>query len=102
MPSLGGFSPKGVFGGLRGEKPQIPQAFFTMKAEEIVALLVEMGYSESTAQTDVKKFMEYKARTVGPKQIWSDDDKDEAAEPSKESRSFGGHIGYLKGGRDGE
>ncbi len=101
MPALGGFSPTGVFGGLRGEKPQIPQAFFTMEAAEIVALLVGMGYSEKNATVDVAKFMEYKKRITGPKQVFSDDDEQDAAEPSAEHLSFGGHITHLKGGRDG-
>ena len=102
-PALGGFNPQGTFGGLRGDKPQIPQAFFQMEAEEIVALLIGMGYSEKNARVDVAKFMEYKKRTAGPKQIWSDDEETkEQAEPSRQRQSFGGHIAHLKGGRDGE
>ncbi|KKK60288.1 hypothetical protein LCGC14_3025850 [marine sediment metagenome] len=103
MPALGGFNPQGAFGGLRGEKPRIPQAFFEMEEEEIVALLVGMGYSEKNARVDVTKFMEYKARTVGPKQIWSDDDEaKEQEEPSANRQNFGQRVAYLKGGRDGQ
>lgn len=102
MPALGGFNPQGAFGGLRGEKPQIPQAFFEMEAEEIVELLIGMGYSDKNARVDVAKFMEYKARTVGPKQIWSDDEEKEKAEPSVNKQSFGKHIAQLKGSQDAE
>ncbi len=104
MPALGGFNPQGVFGGLRGDKPQIPQAFFQMEAEEIVALLIGMGYSEKNAKVDVAKFMEYKKRTADPKQIWSDDDDgpEKPQEPSESRRSFGGHVAHLKEGRDGQ
>ena len=102
-PALGGYSPQGAFGGLRGEKPQIPQAFYEMEAEEIVALLVQMGYSERTAKADVAKFMEYRKRMIGPKQIWSDDEEaKEQAEPSTQRQSFGGHVAHLKGERDGK
>ena len=101
MPAFGGFNPQGVFGGLRGEKPQIPQAFFQMEAEEIVALLVGMGYSEKNARVDVAKFVEYKKRTTGPKQIWSDDEEAaEQAEPSAQRQSFGGHVAKLKSGNE--
>ena len=100
---MGGFNPQGAFGGLRGEKPQIPQAFFEMEAEEIVELLIGMGYSKKNAEVDVAKFMEYKARTIGPKQIWSDDEEEkEKAEPSMNKQSFGQHIAQLKGGQDVE
>ena len=99
-PALGGYSPTGVFGGLRGEKPVIPQAFFQMEAAEIVALLVGMGYSEKNATVDVAKFMEYKKRITGPKQVFSDDDEAGANEPSEELRSFGGHIAKLKSGNE--
>ncbi len=101
-PALGGFNPKGVFGGLRGEKPEIPQAFFQMEAAEIIALLIGMGYSEKNAKVDVGKFMEYKKRITGPRQVFKDDEDASTKEPSEELRSFGGHIGYLKGGRDGK
>ncbi len=96
-PALGGFSPSGAFGGLRGDKPKIPQAFFNMEPEEIVALLVGMGYSEKSAKEDVAKFMEYKARSVGPKQIWSDDDE-EPVPDSALSEHFGSFVERLKGG----
>ena len=103
MPALGGFNPQGAFGGLRGEKPRIPQAFFEMEEEEIVALLIEMGYSEKNARVDVAKFMEYRKRMIGPKQIWSDDEEaKEQAEPGTQRQSFGGHVAHLKGGRDGK
>lgn len=104
MPALGGFNPSGAFGGLRGDKPKIPEAFFTMEAEDIVALLIGMGYTERNARSDVAKFMEYKARTVGPKQIWSDDE-DEEREPvptNAPSQKFGDHIAKLKGGPSDE
>ncbi len=103
MPALGGFNPSGQFGGLRGDKPTIPEVFFTMEAEEIVALLVQMGYTERNAKSDVAKFMEYKARQVGPKQVWSDDDEQkEVAPESAPSMKFGTAVANLKGGRDGK
>ncbi len=98
-PALGGFSPSGAFGGLKGDKPRIPQAFFQMEAEEIVALLIGMGYSERTARVDVAKFMEYKERAEGPRQIFSDDEKaDEPVPADAPSQTFGRHITRLKGG----
>lgn len=103
MPALGGFTPNSAFGGLRNEKPQIPQAFFTMESEEIVALLVGMGYSEKSARADVAKFMEYKARAEGPQQVFSDDDErpDEPLPEGAQSERFGGFVERLKGGNDG-
>ena len=103
MPAFGGFNPQGAFGGRRGERPTIPQIFFDMEEAEIVALLVQVGYSEKTAKVDVAKFMEYRKRTAGPKQIWSDDEEEKKQEePSDNRRSFGGHIARIKGGRDGQ
>ena len=101
MPALGGFNPSGAFGGLRGDKPKITQEFFNMDAEDIVALLVGMGYSERNARVDVAKFMEYKARTTGPKQIWSDDEEAQEAVPADApSERFGDFVDRLKGGHD--
>ena len=102
MPALGGFSPSGAFGGLRGDKPKIPQAFFNMEAEEIIALLIGVGYYDKNARADVAKFMEYKARVVGPKQIWSDDDEETAKEVSGSapSQHFSTFVDKLKGGND--
>ena len=102
MPALGGFSPSGAFGGLRGDKPKIPQALFNMEAEEIIALLIGAGYSDRNARADVAKFMEYKARAVGPKQIWSDDDDETENEVSGDtpSRRFSEFVDKLRGGND--
>ena len=70
-PALGGFNPRSPFGQLRGQKPQVPQLFFTLTEEEIVKLLVSQGFSEKTATQEAAKFMKYKASIVGPKQVWS-------------------------------
>ena len=104
MPAFGGFNPQGAFGARRGERPTVPQVFFDMEETEIVALLVQMGYSDKNAKVDAAKFMEYRRRRAGPKQIWSDDDEEAKKQetPSANRRSFGGHIGHLKGGRDGQ
>ena len=71
MPALGGFNPRSPFGELRGQKPKVPQLFFTLTEEEIVKLLVSQGFSEKTAKQEAAKFMKYKERIVGPKQVWS-------------------------------
>lgn len=66
-------------------------------------MLIGMGYSEKNAKVDVAKFMEYKARTIGPKQIWSDDEEEKKKdEPSTNKQNFGQHIAQLKGGQDAE
>ena len=70
-PALGGFNPRSPFGQLRGEKPKVPQLFFTLTEEEIVTLLVKQGFSERTATQEAAKFMKYKERITGPKQVWS-------------------------------
>ena len=71
MPALGGFNPRSPFGQLRGQKPKVPQLFFTLTEEEIVRLLVKQGFSERTATQEAAKFMKYKERIAGPKQVWS-------------------------------
>lgn len=100
MPAFGGYSPNSQFGGLRNEKPTVPQAFFTMEPEQIVDLLVSMGYSKKTAEVDVAKFMEYKARVEGPQQTFSDDDDrpDEPPPEGAKSEHFSGFVDKLKGG----
>ena len=66
-------------------------------------MLVTMGYTERNARSDVAKFMEYKARQVGPKQVWSDDEAGQEPVPeSAPSMKFGTVVAKLKGGRDGQ
>ncbi len=98
-PALGGFDPRTPFGDLRGTKPKVPQLFFTLTEEEIVALLMSQGTSEKTAKHDAAKFMKYKDNIVGPKQVWSDDDDDQAGEkpPEEVTRSFAEEIAARKG-----
>jgi hypothetical protein len=100
MPALGGYNPAGVFGGLRGDKPKIPNAFFTMEAEEIVAMLMSMGYTERNARVDVAKFMKYKERQAGPKQIFSDDEEPKPVPENAPSKTFSQSVNKLKGGQD--
>ena len=72
MPALGGFNPRSPFGQLQGQKPQVPQLFFTLTEEEIVTLLVSQGFSPKTAAQEAAKFMRYKENIVGPRQEWSE------------------------------
>ena len=103
MPALGGFDPSSAFGGLRNEKPKIPQAFFTMEPQQIVDLLVGMGYSEKSAKADVAKFMEYKAQIEGPHQVFSDDERpDEPLPEGAQSERFSGFVDRIKGGTGDE
>lgn len=96
-PALGGFSPNGKFGGM-GDKPAIPQAFFSMEEEEIVALLVASGYSERVSRADAAKFMEYKERQTTPPQEWSDDGTPaEEVPPEKVTQRLSSFVDQLKG-----
>ena len=98
MPALGGFNPRTSFGELRGTKPKVPQLFFTLTEDEIVALLVSQGQSEKAAKVDAAKFMKYKENIVGPKQVWSDDEDDEAGkQPEEVTRSFAEELDARKG-----
>ena len=97
MPALGGYSPRSSFGELRGTKPKVPQLFFTLTEDEIVALLVSQGQSEKAAKVDAAKFMKYKENIVGPKQVWSDDEEGKPQQPEEATRSFADEVAGRKG-----
>lgn len=98
MPALGGYNPRSSFGELRGTKPKVPQLFFTLTEDEIVALLVSQGQSEKTAKQEAAKFMRYKENIVGPPQVWSDDDEDKPQQQSEAAtRSFADEVAGRKG-----
>ena len=99
MPALGGFNPRSSFGQLRGSKPRVPQLFFTLTEAEIVQLLVSQGFSEKTATEEARKFMLYKERVVGPKQIFSDDQPEQAGEPEVVTARFADVIRDRKEGQ---
>ena len=100
MPALGGYNPRSPFGQFRGQKPHVPQLFFTLTEEEIVQLLVRQGFSEKTATQEAAKFMKYKERIVGPKQVWSDDDeagRGPAAHQETTTKRFADEVAGRKG-----
>jgi len=73
--------------------------FFTLTEAEIVQVLVSQGFSEHTALAEAAKFMEYKKRIVGPKQVWSDDDEDKPKEkPKAKTQRFADEVAGRKGG----
>lgn len=101
MPALGGYNPRSPFGDLRGTKPKVPQLFFTLAEEEIVALLVSQGFSERIAKQEAAEFMRYKEAIVGPKQVFSDDDdqagKQGQPQPEATHRKFADEVAQKEG-----
>ena len=75
--------------------------FFTMTEEEIVKLMVSQGFSPKTAAQEAAKFMKYRERIVGPKQIWSDDDEQKPQEGQPEAatthRKFADEVARKEG-----
>lgn len=100
MPALGGMNPRSPFGQLSGQKPKVPQLFFTLTEEEIVQVLVAQGFSEKTAKEEAAKFIKYKERIVGPKQVWSDDDDEgkPKVQPQASTQRFADEIATRKEG----
>lgn len=97
-PALGGYNPRSSFGELRGTKPKVPQLFFTLTEDEIVALLISQGQSEKAAKHDAAKFMKYKENIVGPKQVWSDDEEEKSKQqPEEVTRSFADEVAGRRG-----
>ncbi len=97
-PALGGYDPRTSFGNLRGTKPQVPHLLFTLKEEEIVQVLMAQGCSEKTARREAAEFMLYKERTVGPRQVWSDDDDQPKPETKAVTKSFADAVAEQRKG----
>lgn len=96
-PALGGYNPRSPFGELRGQKPKVPHLFFTLTEDEIVQVLVQQGFSEKTAKQEAAKFMRYKERIAGPKQVWSDDEEQPQAQPQVTTQRFADEVAGRKG-----
>lgn len=77
----------------------MPQLFFTLTEDEIVQVLISQGFSEKTAREEAAKFIRYKERVVGPKQVWSDEPEAPAEKPQATTQRFADEVAGRKGGQ---
>ena len=82
---------------LRNQKnPRLPEMFFQMSREEIVAALVAMGYGERAARQEAEQFERYRGSLTSAQTFSDNDDTETTPEPVEEYKGFAQVMADMK------